>query len=122
MSWDVELPGMARHTDPDTAHTAAIIAKGKAGDNRALALAHLSRYPTTGLTDFQLADLCGIGQTSIGKRRGELVQLGYVKRATDLEGRNLRGLSPTMSPCAVWCITPGGLQAHRSGQPITYKK
>jgi len=95
-----------RLTDPDTCRTAAERASVNAGTNRALALkAHA--HADAGLTDFELADLTGVPQTSIGKRRGELVALGYIERT------ELRRPSPTGSPAIVWRITDAGRREAR---------
>lgn len=98
----LDLLGMARASDPDTSHEAARRAQVRAGTNRARALvAHWIHH--AGLTDFELADICHSGQTSIGKRRGELVRLGLVEATTG------RRPSPTGSPAVVWRITPDGM-------------
>jgi hypothetical protein len=68
----------------------------KAGTNRALALQALLRAGVCGLTDFELSDRTGIQQTSIGKRRGELVTLGLVVPTT------LTRPSPSGAPAIVW--------------------
>ena len=68
----------ARHTDPDTSHGAAVIAIHQSASNRRIALAELARAGAEGLTDFELAARTNIGQTSIGKRRGELRDAGLV--------------------------------------------
>ena len=118
---EIQFPGMARTTDPDTSHTAAANVAPRAEGDRLLALQTLANWPA-GLTDFELADKTGRQQTSIGKRRGELVNLGYVERATDEVGNNLRGLSPTFTTCAIWRITNTGRQALDTGTPLTLRK
>jgi DNA-binding MarR family transcriptional regulator len=52
-------------------------------DHRRRALRALDRAGADGLTDFQLAQATGVGQTSIGKRRLELERLGLVERVMD---------------------------------------
>lgn len=86
---------VARSTDPVTSHLAAIDASSRAQTNRDLALATLRSHPS-GLTDFDLADLTGIAQTSIGKRRGELRDAGLVEDS----GRHRP--SPSGSAAIVW--------------------
>jgi hypothetical protein len=109
---------MARTSDPDTAHGAAVIALHGAATNRQLALHHHATTMFDGLTDFELADLTGIQQTSIGKRRGELVAVGYIERARDEAGCGATRPSPTGTPAAVWQITSAGLRAYAAGTPI----
>jgi len=91
----LSLLGMARATDPDTSHEAARDAAPTAQTNRALALRILRDYPG-GLTDFELAEITGLQQTSIGKRRGELRDAGLVYDT----GR--RRPSPSGSRAIVW--------------------
>jgi DNA-binding transcriptional ArsR family regulator len=86
---------VARATDPETSWEAAERAKLNKSTNRALALRLLREHPE-GLTDFDLAELTGLQQTSIGKRRGELRDAGLV-RATDRRRR-----SPSGSSAIVW--------------------
>jgi hypothetical protein len=86
---------VARHTDPDTSHQAAILAAVRANTNRALALDTLKAHPE-GLTDFALAAITGVAQTSIGVRRGELVRMGLVEKTA------LRRLSPSGAKAIVW--------------------
>jgi hypothetical protein len=80
--FDPDLKPRARHTDPDTSHGAAVQATPRAGTNRRLALTMLRAHPE-GLTDFELATLTGIPQTSIGVRRGELRNAGLVQPTTE---------------------------------------
>jgi len=87
----------ARHTDPATSHGAAERATGHAQADRQRVLALLAeRGP---LTDFQLADLTGRKQTSIGVRRGELVKAGLVRE------HDRGGISDTGTPCIRWTVT-----------------
>lgn len=86
---------VARRTDPETSHLAAKDAQPKAGTHRALALRTLTEHPE-GLTDFDLARLTGVPQTSIGVRRKELVRAGLVV-ATDE-----RRKAPSGSLAIVW--------------------
>jgi DNA-binding MarR family transcriptional regulator len=95
-------PPSARRTDPDTSHEAARRAGLGASEGRKDALHYLSRGPCT---DFELAARSGYQQTSIGKRRGELVQLGLVVKT------NERRPSPSGSPAIVWAITDAGRKA-----------
>jgi hypothetical protein len=87
---------VARSSDPSTSWQAAEIAEINAGTNRALALEALRAAGAAGLTDFQLAEITGVQQTSIGKRRGELVRMGLVV------GTGETRPSPSGSPALVW--------------------
>lgn len=106
---------MARTTDIETSHEAAVIALPNARTNRLKALEALGYFGgLTGLTDFELANITGIQQTSIGKRRGELRDAGYVE-ALELDGVKVRRLSPTGAPAQVWRITQEGLDLLNAG-------
>ncbi|MCB1272491.1 MAG: MarR family transcriptional regulator [Microthrixaceae bacterium] len=100
---------LARATDPDTSHDAAAM---QTPERRArgqwLALHHLAMNGP--LTDFELAALTGWQQTSIGRRRKELVDAGLAERA---EGRRP---TPSGATAAVWRITEAGLASHRRGR------
>lgn len=85
----------ARRTDPDTSHAAAARTSLTAASGRKLALDTHARHPR-GLTDFELADLTGYAQTSIGVRRCELVRAGLIEKT------DLRRPSPSGSPAIVW--------------------
>jgi hypothetical protein len=96
--FDTPPPGRApgaRATDPDTSWAAASDARRNASTHRARALAMLRAHPA-GLTDFELADLLGVGQTSIGKRRGELRDQGFVVDS------GVRRPAPSGSAAIVW--------------------
>jgi len=107
-----------RRTDPPTSHGAAIIAMHGARTHRAEALSALWRAGESGLTDFELAAIVGTKQTSVGKRRHELMSLGLVaplvvecapdKRAP-LGVRPVTRPSDTGSPAQVWVITAAGV-------------
>jgi DNA-binding transcriptional ArsR family regulator len=101
--------GNFRPTDPETSAAAAVIAIRSAATNRRAALEHLHAAGDRGLTDFELADLTGVQQTSIGKRRGELRDAGLVARARDTDGFGITRPSPTNSPAAVWILTDRGV-------------
>jgi DNA-binding transcriptional ArsR family regulator len=90
---------MARSSDPVTSHEAAADAKVNARTHRASALRLLREHPA-GLTDFELADLTGLQQTSIGKRRGELRDAGLVINS----GR--KRPAPSGSLSIVWQALP----------------
>ena len=79
---------------PNTSHRAALFAAPKAETHR-VALRVLKAHPD-GLTDFDLARLTGIPQTSIGVRRKELVRMGLVE-ATDK-----RRPAPSGAKAIVW--------------------
>jgi hypothetical protein len=67
-----------RNTDPDTSYQAALRNVSGRYTDRRKALAALSAAGEGGLTDFELASRIGRQQTSAGKRRGELRDLGLV--------------------------------------------
>jgi len=89
---------VARATDPGTSWAAAAFTEPRAGTNRALALRLLREHPD-GLTDYELADLSGLQQNSIGKRRGELRDAGLVQDS----GRRRR--APSGAAAIVWVAT-----------------
>ena len=95
---DLLAPPRARRTDPDTSHRAAADATLNAGTHRAKALGLLRAAPD-GLTDFELAAMLGLQQTSIGKRRGELRDAGLV------EDSGKRRPAPSGSAAIVWKAT-----------------
>jgi hypothetical protein len=95
---------VARASDPETSHQAAAAAAVRAGTDRALALRALARAGDRGLTDFELEAATRIKQTSIGKRRGELVKSGYVEFA------GAKRMAPSGTPAMVWRVTERGLQ------------
>lgn len=109
----------ARATDPETSHMAAIIPIGQRTTDRALVL-ELLYENRDGLTDFDLAARATqrfgrlFKQTSLGKRRGELVSLGLVERARDDDGAPVHGRSDTGSPAIVWRITSEGVDYFRN--------
>jgi hypothetical protein len=88
-------PPVARRTDPATSWSAASDAGVNASTHRGRALAALRAAPD-GLTDFELADLLGVQQTSIGKRRGELRDAGLVVDS------GTRRPAPSGSAAIVW--------------------
>lgn len=94
-------PPTARMTDPDTSHEAAASAAERAATDRALVL-RLHREHTAGLTDFELADLAGRQQTSLGVRRGELVKAGLIRNS------GLRRPAPSGAAATVWMMTYEG--------------
>lgn len=95
---------VARTTDPETSHLAAKAAQAHFTADEATAL-RIHAQHSAGLTDFELADLAHIPQTSIGVRRKALQRRGYV------EDSGVKRPSPTRSPAIVWRITARGLQA-----------
>ena len=82
-----------RNTDPDTSHMAA--APDRASD-RIRVLEALKDAADNGLTDFELGVIVGRQQTSAGKRRGELRDLGFVYDS------GLRRPAPSGSLAIVW--------------------
>lgn len=91
----------ARKADPSTSRDAAVDTAPRAPRHRVVAAQILARHPS-GLTDFQLAEMTGLQQTSIGKRRGELMAAGLV------EDTGLRRSAPSGSMATVWRLTEEG--------------
>lgn len=106
---------MVRRTDPATSLGAAVYALPHVVGNRAKALAALVDAGAEGLTDFELERATGVKQTSIGKRRGELRDAGWVAPLLDADGRQVRRLSPSGAPTGVWVVTAAGCEAHLNG-------
>lgn len=98
-----------RTTDPVTSHEAEAKVRPHASHGRRLVLAALALRPAT---DFELAEATGWQQTSIGKRRGECVALGWVEAFTAPDGTKCKRPSPSGSPAIVWAITQAGRLAH----------
>lgn len=101
-----DLPGWfpapaARASDPVTSHEAAQRVARTAATDRALVL-RIHQQWTSGLTDFELADLAGRQQTSLGKRRGELRDAGLIRDSGH------KRPAPSGSPAVVWVITDAG--------------
>ena len=115
LSIDFDTPQrMARKSDPLTSYQAAQDARQHASKGRMLVLEALAAS-YAGMTDFDLASRTGWQQTSIGKRRGECVESGWVEVAT-CEGIKVKRQSPSGSMALVWRITPAGrqfLEAHK---------
>jgi hypothetical protein len=101
LDWLATRAPASRATDPDTSHQAAETHQiTRAHDRMAVLLAHAAHQ--SGLTDFELADIVNRQQTSAGKRRGELRDLGMIE-ATDQ-----RRPAPSGSAAIVWKITQLG--------------
>jgi hypothetical protein len=105
-----ELNAGTRRTDPVTSHEAEARVRPHASTGRRAVLSALALYGP--LTDFELAERTGWQQTSIGKRRGECVALGYVEAFTAPDGTKCKRPSPSGSPAIVWSITQAGRRAH----------
>jgi len=98
-----------RLRDPDTSIAAAHEhARLRAQDRREALRIH-SLHPD-GLTDFELGDIMRRQQTSAGKRRGELRDMGLIE---DSGGRRP---APSGSSAIVWRITPHGMALAREAQ------
>lgn len=87
----------ARKADPETSHAAASEHQETRARDRNTALTIHRAHPA-GLTDFELADLMGRQQTSAGKRRGELRDMGLIEDSGE------RRPSPSGSSAVVWRI------------------
>lgn len=90
------LDPAARTTDPSTSHEAARAHPEVRITDRDRALAALRAAGPNGLTDHELGEQIGRIQTSAGKRRKELQDVGLV------ENSGMRRLSPSGSPAIVW--------------------
>lgn len=126
LSLDQYLQSLPRHRtgDQHTSIAAARAAGFRASEGRLIALRTLAAH-ADGLTDFELADLTGIAQTSIGKRRGECAAAGLVEAVmiskesvddddefgvkTAQETVTLKRPAPSGSAAIVWRITQAGL-------------
>lgn len=96
----------ARTTDPVTSHQAAARTPKVRGEDRIKAL-KMHALHSGGLTDFELAGLMDRQQTSAGKRRGELRDLGLIEQTEE------RRAAPSGAQAIVWRITATGLLAAR---------
>lgn len=104
------LRATAAPEDGDTAQAAADSqTPERLTRDRRLALVELAKAYPYGLTDFELASRTGRKQTSIGKRRWELVDAGM---AIDTDERRP---SDTGAMAKVWAITTFGLQQLQQG-------
>lgn len=103
LSW---TPPIARNSDCETSHAAAAMASMRASEDRLLVLRLLADGPKT---DFEIADITGRQQTSLGKRRGDCVDYGLVEVAKDGD-EILKRPAPSGSMARVWCITGAGLR------------
>lgn len=106
--FDFDSVPAARWTDPQTSHEAAVrIAPRRKGDCD-IARAALVAAGPMGLTDFELEARTGIKQTSIGKRRKDLLDAGEVEMVMDVStGRPVKRETPTGSLSTVWRIKDG---------------
>lgn len=107
----IDLWSMARPTDPETSWQAAADALENADTNRAIALRALRAHPD-GLTDFELEELTGVKQTSIGKRRGELCAQGLVEYA------GIKRPAPSGSMSRVWKAVTAPAMAQIFPRPV----
>ncbi len=98
------MTAAARTTDSATSHQAAADVLPKSARHRRLVLLVHYHCRDLGLTDFELAELTGLQQTSCGKRRGELMHEGLIGPALFTRP------SPSGSAAAVWQITPAGIE------------
>ena len=96
---------MARNTDPDTSHEAAKDATFHASKHRKVALFALYDYGP--MTDYELAAVTGLQQNSIGKRRGDCMRAGLVRRLV-IGGEEQKRPAPSGSMALVWTLTQKG--------------
>lgn len=97
---------LARNSDPSTSFEAARDASFKASAHRVKALQALFDFGP--MTDFELADATGLQQTSIGKRRKDCQDAGFVDIFTDKDGVKVKRLAPSGSNALVWKLTQAG--------------
>lgn len=95
---------LARRSDPPTSMGAAVYAMPTMAASRAKALAALTAAGPEGLTDFELEAITHVKQTSIGKRRGDLVRDDLVE-ALVRDGKPVRRFAPSGALAQVWVIT-----------------
>jgi hypothetical protein len=106
--FDFSVREAVRASDPVTSVRAAERAAKSASFGRMLALSLLYKH-REGLTDFELASLSGWQQTSIGKRRGDLMNSKYFNPHLVEKTAETRP-SPSGSPSTVWRITQSGIE------------
>jgi DNA-binding MarR family transcriptional regulator len=103
---------VARRTDPVTSHEAAHKASFSASAHRVMAMEALLKHGS--LTDFELADVTGLQQTSVGKRRKDCQDAGFIDRLKDQDGLTVKRKTPSGSNAIVWTLTKEGLEWLRS--------
>lgn len=96
----------ARRNDPDTAIEASNLHPRLRQSDRRQALLLHAVHPD-GMTDFELATLMHRQQTSAGKRRGELRDLGLIEQTDE------RRPAPSGAASIVWKITAEGRRVAR---------
>lgn len=84
----------ARNSDPVTSHEAANVPAPIRGEQRVRVYLHLLKCRANGATDYEIGRALGILRTSAGKRRKELLDLGYVidsgmRRQTDTKSSGI---------------------------------
>jgi hypothetical protein len=99
----------ARKTDPVTSHEAARINKELKRRDRYSVLGVHYDHSVSGLTDFELASILRRQQTSVGKRRGELRDLGMIEQT------DKRRKAPSGASAIVWRITEAGKRFVKKG-------
>jgi len=98
---------VARRSDPVTSHEAAHKASFSASAHRVMAMEVLLKHGPK--TDFELADITGLQQTSIGKRRKDCQDAGFIDRLKDQDGLTVKRKTPSGSNAIVWTLTKEGL-------------
>ena len=97
---------LARNSDPVTSFEAARDASFKASEHRIKALLALHEYGP--MTDFELADVTGLQQNSIGKRRKDCQDAGFVDFLRDEDGVKVKRPAPSGSKALVWKLSIAG--------------
>jgi hypothetical protein len=109
LTLDEYMAQQPRTRTPDWSTSTDAAASVSLSESRLLALRTLYVHPG-GLTDFELADLTGRQQTSIGKRRGELFAVGLVEVLRDGLGNPVKRPAPSGALALVWVITSAGVE------------
>lgn len=94
--------GPSHRGDPATSRIAARLNAPRSGTQRARVLLALAERAQT---DYELERRLGLKHSSVGTRRGELVEGGFVEITDETR------LTDTGSPAAVWRVTAKGAQA-----------
>lgn len=90
----------ARRSDPETSHAAAAAWPEIRGEQRIAVYRFLLSCGSAGATDYAIGQALQIQRTSAGKRRKELLELGYVIET------DRRAATDTGASAIVWQINP----------------
>jgi hypothetical protein len=98
-----------RAGSPDTSRNAALDNRPRRSAHQQATLDALAKVGEHGATDFELAALTGLQQTSVGKRRLELVRQGLVDARLVIDPETLglihdRRPTPSGATSLVWVL------------------